>query len=283
MSEIDRRVLQRGIQKQKRLKKPGVVQSPVAIEEGYSADLRGLLRDLLTLYQTYLTPILRKAAPVIQKDIEVRMDGPEEELVRRMGQIKVTFGQKHTQGEIEKIIRKRLDQVSTYNTNGTRKMFNRVAGVDLFMADKAIETTMGLAVANNAGLITSLISKAQSDVENIVYSGFRVGRRWEEIAQEIEGVVDPERGTAASRARLIARDQVAKLNGQLTQERQTNLGIKRYRWRTSGDERVRESHREKEGNIYSWDDPPADTGHPGEDYQCRCIAEPVLEDIVPMD
>lgn len=67
----------------------------------------------------------------------------------------------------------------------------------------------------------------------------------------------------------------------------TSLGIKKYRWRHSRDERVRgnpggkypkarPSHWAREGKIYSWNDPPPG-GHPGMDYQCRCTAEPVFE------
>ncbi len=47
----------------------------------------------------------------------------------------------------------------------------------------------------------------------------------------------------------------------------------RYVWRTQRDERVRPSHRMNDGRIFSWSDPPS-TGHPGEDYNCRCEAVP---------
>ena len=46
----------------------------------------------------------------------------------------------------------------------------------------------------------------------------------------------------------------------------------RYIWRTQGDGKVRASHRANDGKIFSWDDPPP-TGHPGEDFGCRCWAE----------
>ncbi len=51
--------------------------------------------------------------------------------------------------------------------------------------------------------------------------------------------------------------------------------LDRYVWRTQRDNRVRRSHRENEGRIFSWSDPLA-TGHPGEDYNCRCEAIPYL-------
>lgn len=48
-----------------------------------------------------------------------------------------------------------------------------------------------------------------------------------------------------------------------------------YIWRTRGDGKVRAAHAANNGRIFSWDNPPA-TGHPGEDYNCRCTAEPYV-------
>lgn len=48
-----------------------------------------------------------------------------------------------------------------------------------------------------------------------------------------------------------------------------------YVWRTQRDERVRRSHRINDGRIFSWSDPPS-TGHPGEDFSCRCEAIPYI-------
>lgn len=49
-----------------------------------------------------------------------------------------------------------------------------------------------------------------------------------------------------------------------------------YIWHTVGDGKVRSSHADRDGKIFSWNDPP-DGGHPGEDYNCRCWAEDVLD------
>ncbi|MGC6471407.1 MAG: phage minor head protein [Parvibaculales bacterium] len=51
-----------------------------------------------------------------------------------------------------------------------------------------------------------------------------------------------------------------------------------YIWRTRRDSRVRPSHAENDGKVFAWNNPPP-TGHPGEDYGCRCIAEPYYGDI----
>ena len=46
---------------------------------------------------------------------------------------------------------------------------------------------------------------------------------------------------------------------------------------------MRKDHKRLNGKIFSWNDPPViDTrtgrrGHPGDDYQCRCVAIPVFD------
>lgn len=51
-----------------------------------------------------------------------------------------------------------------------------------------------------------------------------------------------------------------------------------YIWRTRGDGKARDSHAKNDGKIFAWDNPPP-TGHPGEDYGCRCTAEPYYPEI----
>lgn len=48
-----------------------------------------------------------------------------------------------------------------------------------------------------------------------------------------------------------------------------------YVWRTRRDERVRSSHREFDGHLIAWDDPP-EVGHPGHEPNCRCVAIPYV-------
>jgi SPP1 gp7 family putative phage head morphogenesis protein len=56
------------------------------------------------------------------------------------------------------------------------------------------------------------------------------------------------------------------------QETATSHTTTHYVWRTQQDEKVRAAHGANDGRIFAWDSPPS-TGHPGEDYGCRCWAE----------
>ena len=51
-----------------------------------------------------------------------------------------------------------------------------------------------------------------------------------------------------------------------------------YVWRTQEDEKVRVSHQENDGKVCYRDSPPK-TGHPGQDYHCRCTAEPYIRGV----
>lgn len=129
---------------------------------------------------------------------------------------------------------------------------------------------------SNIQLIKSIRTQYLDKVQNAVMQAMVQGSLNKDLAEQLKKLgKDVE-----SRAMLIARDQSSKLNAALTRARHEEVGIKKYMWSTSGDERVRESHAEKDGQIFEYANPPADTGHPGHDVNCRCVQIPVFDDVV---
>jgi SPP1 gp7 family putative phage head morphogenesis protein len=132
----------------------------------------------------------------------------------------------------------------------------------------------------NVSLIKSLAGQQLNQIESLLEAADSEAVR----VEVLRGRIQSSFGVTKSKADLLARDQVLKLNGQLTQTRQQNAGITQYIWRTSGDERVRESHSALDGTVQAWASPPVisddgRTGHPGDDYQCRCTADPILPEL----
>jgi SPP1 gp7 family putative phage head morphogenesis protein len=127
-------------------------------------------------------------------------------------------------------------------------------------------------LAANVRLIKDIGEKAAGQVEEIIRDGVRSGRSTKEIGKQVQASLD----SAEKRARNIARDQVGKHLGVLNEHRQRDAGVTRYRWRTAGDSRVRDSHAVREGKVFSWDDPPRG-GNPGQAVNCRCVAEADLD------
>lgn len=80
-----------------------------------------------------------------------------------------------------------------------------------------------------------------------------------------------------NRAKFIANQETSLLTAKLNEMRLKEVGITHYKWSTSHDERVRDTHKDLDGRIFSFDDPPivnkkGDRKNPGEDFGCRCRA-----------
>lgn len=173
-------------------------------------------------------------------------------------------------------------RVSEWSANQFQQQVQRVIKVNLYDDTSGLAEHLDLFVSDNVKLIKSLAFGHLEDLKGVVTRGARAGLRHEEVAQQIEH----QFGVAKNRAALIATDQIGKLNGEINQIRQTNLGVRRYRWSTSLDERVRKQHQKLEGSVQEWTKPPVvdertgERGHPGQPIRCRCSAIPILDDIL---
>jgi SPP1 gp7 family putative phage head morphogenesis protein len=162
-----------------------------------------------------------------------------------------------------------------FNRRELNRVFEATIGVGLNPLEPFLDDSIAAATRENVRRITALVRSELDQAEETILSGFRQGLRHTEIMERISDRFH----VVESRAKLIARDQVSKLNGELTRLRQTSVGVTKYIWRTSQDERVRETHQEFDGNEYSWETGSPE-GHPGEPINCRCVAEPVLTDLL---
>jgi len=188
------------------------------------------------------------------------------QLAQRMGGIANTAQRLATLA-----VQRNMDAVDERLSSSVRS----TVGIDIspfLTPSNPILAAIGAATRDNVDLIKDIPAKYLSQIRETVKANLVEGVRWEDIAAKLE-----ERGMVAeSRAKLIARDQTSKMNSAFNQARQTSLGIDKYQWQTSGDERVREDHAQNDGKVFSWNDPPA-TGHPGHDVNCRCVAIPYFD------
>jgi SPP1 gp7 family putative phage head morphogenesis protein len=96
------------------------------------------------------------------------------------------------------------------------------------------------------------------------------------IDTELEGTM----GATQNSLRMLFGDTFGAMN----EAAQVQSGVEQYVWVTARDERVRLEHAALHGGIFDWDDPPLDASqssngedcHPGDDYNCRCIASPLV-------
>ena len=167
-----------------------------------------------------------------------------------------------------------VEGADSTNKRSFYKAMESAVGVDLgsIVQNEGLEDILVATTRENVSLIKSIPEEYFKKIETAVFTGTTQGSTAGSMISQIRKI----NGDNAKRAKLIARDQSSKLNSALSQQRQQNLGIEEYIWRTSGDERVREDHKRNNGKIFRWDSPPKKTGHPGQDIQCRCVAQAIL-------
>ena len=75
----------------------------------------------------------------------------------------------------------------------------------------------------------------------------------------------------------LQEQKMCKINKDYHQRNtRDTIQSKRYIWHTCGDNKVRSSHSELDGTIHSVDE----NIFPGEDYNCRCLAEEIDDDLL---
>ena len=147
--------------------------------------------------------------------------------------------------------------------------------VEDLLNDRQTMAIMNAVIADNVSLIKTIPEGARDDLAKRLQKAFEDAPFDQTLVKQ---AVQESYNIANNRVKLITRDQTTKAYGRFTEVRQRQIGVKRYRWSTSKDDRVRETHRANEGVVFDWDEPPA-TGIPGEEINCRCVAIPVLDDI----
>ena len=130
-------------------------------------------------------------------------------------------------------------------------------------------------IEDNVGLIRTIPQRYHEALERDLYRLTTSGK--DITKEEISRIVQQGGRAMRSNVDLIGRDQTQKMYSAVNQVRQEQLGVTRYVWRTHADDRVRETHEASEGLIFRWDTPPYPTGHPGNDIQCRCVAQPLID------
>lgn len=243
----------------------------ITVERDYRSKILGINKEVLNIVQRDLFPYL---GSIEREAIGQRRDAwPDrvQDIFRSMRTIA-----EQPIGRAITVAQGAARDTDIRNLKSVRAQMRAVLQVDVFLNSPRVAASAAAFAQENAALIKSVPARFLDEIESMTLRQFRAGRR----ASELEPMIMDRFGVSESRAALIARDQISKLNGDLTRERQTDLGIKAYTWRTSGDERVRPSHQANNGKTFMWNDPPAETGHPGEDYQCRCHPEPILADLL---
>lgn len=217
-------------------------------------------------------------------NLAIRLDSVDDELqnIIKICELQISIKIKDF---IKKVIKK-ARQINAFNKRAIEQSLASTVKKSLSIpVSKTMEESMQFFVSDNVRLIKSINSDLLGQVQEIVYSGVRRGIGFGSLADDFGKAFT----ISKKRARIIARDQINKLNADLTRHRHLMLGIENYKWSTAKDERVRTSHEVLEGKICSYVDSSiykdklddswksrkligATLSGPGQDVLCRCTS-----------
>ncbi len=247
-------------------------QYPKLIEADYAKRIIDLLARSREVIRQHTKELPSLVAAAQRERQDAGESGRIKELIARA---KRALEEKVQPTEIEALAKLFGERTSTFQRVQLGRQTRAALGVDVFASDRKVPTLIQHFAAENAALIKTIPQDQLSRVEKLATRAITGGTTVDEFTKQLDEGFD----VSERHARLIARDQVGKLNGQLNEYRQTDLGIESYIWQTAGDERVREEHQALDGKEFRWDDPPEE-GNPGEPIQCRCTAQPNFSSIL---
>lgn len=123
------------------------------------------------------------------------------------------------------------------------------------------------------------IQKLRLDVSNNAFRGIR----YEALVKDIQ----KSYGVTASKAKFLARQETNLLLTELKKTRYLEAGVDEYQWICvvgSPAHPVRDQHKKLDRQFFSWHNPPITSepgeperrNHPGQDFNCRCRAKPIV-------
>lgn len=268
---------------------------PHGIEQKYYRELRGFFKPLTDYVNNYISTNLE---PLLRGDSEeIRLDAIPGKSFRNMiynleNWLSVYMPDisdlpddpYQNNNVILTTLGKTADEAMEFGNKEFSRILEKGIHVNLPTSAEWWEDMKNSWAEDNYTLITSnaknYISKINTLTEQAIVNGMSPGKLKEEIMKATESLSDKH-------CKLLARDQMGKLNGQITQAQMEEVGLDLYVWSTAYDDRVRDSHALMEGLLCRWDDAsvcsydngktwePRPAGavdlHPGQDIQCRCV------------
>jgi SPP1 gp7 family putative phage head morphogenesis protein len=257
---------------------------PTMVQHDYARRLLGIVALARAAYAPLVSELHGLADSAAA---DRRFDAGEAQRARMLtARAKAAMERALQRGSAEALAREFAHKTATHQRVQLNRQTRAVLGIDAPLTDRHLPILIEGFIHENAARITSIPERLHSDVEQVVTRGLQEGTLGTDLADEVEDRF----GVAENRAKLIARDQIGKLTGQIAQARNQEMGVDAYIWRTANDERVRgrpdglypkarPSHWALEGKRFTYDNPPP-PGHPGQDYQCRCTQEPDFSGII---
>lgn len=255
---------------------------PSAIERAYRRQLMRYVDFVLVACRDLIAAM---PSILVEEQYARRTDADARERLRaETKRAKERLADMLKQNEIDALAREFARRTETHQRIQLERQTKAALGADVYIADRKLPGLINGFVVENAQLITNIPERLMLDIADATARAVANATPHPKLAKDLQ----KRFGIARDKARLIARDQIGKLYGQVNAARQQDLGVTHFIWRTVRDDRVRgdpdgkypkaePSHFDREGKTYAYDDPP-DGELPGEPINCFPGSTPVSSD-----
>jgi hypothetical protein len=169
-------------------------------------------------------------------------------------------------------------------------LFVSLTSVQAVDNKKNVDNLLNLSINDNVNKITTVSSAYFDNIKDLTLNAYKKGIDNETLVKQVKAYVDKGALNTKANAKLIATDQIQKLNASLDMIRAKSNGIDAGIWRTSRNARVRDDHKILEGALINMDGPypitvskgkrAGERNPPGHDINCKCYFELVLDYIL---
>ena len=124
--------------------------------------------------------------------------------------------------------------------------------------------------------LTKRVPEIRRKVQQAILDGYR------EI--DVQKMLETEYGIMERKAKFLAQNETSIMLAQIKKVHYSAVGFDSFMWHTILDARERPLHRQLNGKIFRFDEPPVidektgQRGLPGETYNCRCDLTPIMSD-----
>lgn len=205
------------------------------VERQYRGQLFALIRLMAEAVADEILPVLKQEHQNFTADHDF-MDVWSDRILTALARAATKFTTAIFEQQIKRLAASTISMAEAATTSAFLKSVNKAVGVDLarVISNEGITDYVSLAVEENVNLIKSIQTTYFDRVQSTVLNGVRTGAHPTKIAKQLSELT----GVTQQRAKIIARDQMAKINSDIMSKRQQQSGISYFKWITSKDRRV---------------------------------------------
>ena len=248
-----------------------------AIEREFASALKKMIDEMNERFNNQVFKKLNKST--IEKFSDAQIGNFGKILLTLANKVKRKLLRQFNNDRIDSMIDNIYGRINTFN----KKTFYGQIEDEIGISAKELIATEGLSPNINALIIETQqwVKKLRDDnleyFTNTILRGMAEGKNLDQIKSDFSKSTSNRKGNAE----MVARTQVNTFNSLNNKIRAQNLGITEGIWVTSGDERVRKSHKERDGKIFKlseglYSSLDGKTLYPSVFYNCRCSTKFII-------